>query len=263
MAQPHPAALTPERLATGSAASVLVVDFQPFTAGRRLGQLLAEDLTDVAVYQLEPARDLLGRPYLSLDELAGQYAASFAAADRAAVTTVLGYCSGAALALRIAERLAGGRKLSTALLRPTWPGPELIGAILGKIRSELGAATDPAPDLAGAPAAALEKVLRLLHVELRALAQTHGLDPGARPLVELLERYQGWFSYLLAAQDGLRERRVPELDLQVVLDDAESAAVPWYEPGSYRCLRLQLDPDDAKATEQLARELADQLGRSS
>jgi hypothetical protein len=260
--QPDRSPLLPERLASGSAASVLVVDFQPFTTSRRLGELIAELEPGVAVYQIEPARDLVGRSYRSLAEMAGEYAASFTAADSAPVTTVLGYCSGAALAVRIAERLAGSRELSTVLLRPTWPGPELIGGILAKIRSELGTAPGPGPDLTGEPQPTLDHVLDILHAELRALAQTHGLDPSSRPLTELLQRYQGWFSYLLAAQDGLREQRgAAELDLQVVLDEAEPAEVPGFEPGSYRCRRLRLDSDDARATEQLAQAVSGRFGR--
>jgi hypothetical protein len=261
MAQPDRAPLAPERLASGSGASMLIVDFQPFTAGRRLGELLAADSPGIAVYQLEPARDLVGKEYLPLDEMARQYAAAFLQADAAPATIVLGYCSGAVLAVRIAEQLAGARELSTVLLRPTWPGPGLIGAILGKIRSELGAAVSPSPDLTGEPASVLEDVLRVLHEELRTLAQAHGLDPGSGPLMELLERYQGWFSYLLAAQDALRQRRVPQLDLQIVVDETDDAVVPWAEPGSYRRQRLALDADDARATEQLARAIADQFGR--
>lgn len=240
---------------------MLVVDFQPFATGRRLGELLAGEDLGLAISQLEPARDLVGRDYLPLDELAAEYADSFEQMDCAPATTVLGYCSGAVLALRIAERLAGDRQVGVVLLRPTWPGPEMIAAMLSKVRSELGTPTGPAPELAAEPDRVLAQIGQLLHAELRALAELHGLDPDSGPLFELLDRYRGWFGYLLAAQDGLRARRVPELDLQVLLEESESAAVPWFEPGSYRCRRLWLAEDDARATEQLARALAEQFRR--
>ncbi len=254
--------LKPERLSAGASGSVLVIDFQPLSTGPRLGQLLADAGLDLTVHQLDPARELSGDGYLSLDELAEGYADAFLRADPAPVTTVLGYCSAAALALRIADRLATGRAVSTMLLRPTWPDANLIGSLLAGVRAELGSATLPAPDVGGDPRAALGGLERQLHAELRALADAHSLDPASRPLVELLERYRGWFGYLLAAQDGLRTRwpARPELNLQVYTDAADSAAVPWTEAGDYGCRLLDLPADEAAATGRLAQAVLEHLG---
>ncbi|MBV9821597.1 MAG: hypothetical protein JO144_05085, partial [Actinobacteria bacterium] len=160
MAPSSRSTLVPERLSGGSSASVLVVDFQPFATGRRLGELLAADpgQRDLSVFQLEPARDLggLGGPagldYRTLDDLAAGYAEALLAEDRTPVSTVLGYCSGALLALRIAERLAAHRPVGVLLLRPSWPEAQTIAGMLARIRSELTASPGAAPGLDGEPA---------------------------------------------------------------------------------------------------------------
>lgn len=260
MTQQHRSALVPQRLSSGSAASVLVVDFQPFVSGRRLGELLAAEDLDRSVYQLEPARDLAGRPgYTSLAELAAEYTESFLRLDQAASTTVLGYCSGAILALRIAELLAAERPVAVTLLRPTWPGLDTIAGMLATVRAELGTSTGPPPELTGAPATVLAGIDQLLQAELRALAERHGLDPGSGPLLELAERYRGWFGYLLAAQDAGGARPVPGVALELLLDQDEPCDVAGIEPGGYRCRRFALPADDAQATERLAAVLAQQL----
>jgi len=253
MIQQRQSPLVPQQLSNGTAASVLVVDFQPYATGRRLGELLAAEELDLSVYQLEPARDLVGRQgYLPLTEMAAEYAESFTGLDQAASTTVLGYCSGAVLALRIAELLAADRRVAVTLLRPTWPGLDTIAGMLAAVRAELGTATDPPPGLSGAPEAVLAGIDRLLNAELRALAERHGLEPDSGPLLELAERYRGWFGYLLAVQDAGSNRLAPGLALDLLLDEAESCAVPGIEPGRYHCRRLALPADDSQATVRLA-----------
>lgn len=262
MAPPSRSTLVPERLSGGSSASVLVVDFQPFATGRRLGELLAADPAqrDLSIFQLEPARDLAASDYRPVDELAAGYAEALLAEDQAPVSTVLGYCSGALLALRIAERLAGHRPVDVLLLRPSWPDTETIAGMLARVRAELSAA-GPAPRLDAEPAAALAGIEQVLHADLRALAETHGLDPDAGPLAELLQRYRGWFGYLLAVRDGLRTGRPPRLAPHVLLDESEDAALPFADPAAHRTERLRLPADDTEATEQLAREATRYLRR--
>jgi hypothetical protein len=263
MAQQSRSGPAPERLSSGSAASVLVVDFQPFATGRRLGELLAADAgqQDLAVFQLEPARDLVGRGYQPLERLAAEYAEEFRHEDATPVTTVLGYCSGALLALRIAERLAAHRQVSVVLLRPSCPDLDAIAGMLAAVRSELRASAGGLPELGGEPSEALAGIEQVLHADLRALAEGYGLDPDSGPLTELLERYRGWFGYLLAVRDGLRDRRVPELEPLLLLGESDSADLPFLPPGGYRCQRVRLPDDDAQATEQLAREVTRHLRR--
>lgn len=250
----------PERLSSGTSGSVLMVDFQPYSSGKRLGELIAAGAPDRAVQQIEPARDLAARrDYLDLDGLADEYASSYVPAGD---TVLVGYCSAAILAVRLADRLPGSR---VVLLRPTWPDTAMVAETLADVRAELGAAGEPPPDLAGAGADVLGRLSDTLHRDLQALANLHGLDSTSRPLLELLERYQGWFGYLLAARaavDGVREQRnQPATDLLALADSAEQAAVPGLAAGSYR-RRLVHVPDEAPelATAELARLLLAELG---
>ena len=176
---------------------------------------------------------------------------------------LVGYCSAAVLAVRIAERLAGGR---VVLARPSWPDTAMVAETLADVRAELGAAGEPPPELTGAASAVLDQVSDTLHRDLQALANLHGLDPTGRPLLELLERYQGWFGYLLAARaavDGLREQaRRPPTELLVLAESAEQAAVPGLTAGSYQRRLVNLPGDAAPdlATGELARLLLAELG---
>ncbi|HEX4729586.1 MAG TPA: hypothetical protein VH298_17380 [Jatrophihabitans sp.] len=252
----------PERLSSGTAGSVLVVDFQPYSSGKRLGELIATGTPDRAVQQIEPARDLAGRPdYLGLDELADEYASSYLAAGDPGRTVLVGYCSAAVLAVRLAERLPGSR---VVLLRPTWPDTAMVAETLSDVRTELGAAGEPAPELVGAGPDVLARLSDTLHHDLQALANLHSLDPTSRPLLELLERYRGWFGYLLAARaavDGLHgQADRPPADLLALADSAEQASVPGLVAGSYRRRLVHL-PDAAAdlVTAELARLLLAEL----
>ena len=263
---------TAHRLTTGRGNSVLVADFQPVSTVRRLGALLGDQGTDLAVCQLDPAQDLTrGAALTSLDEMAAEYAASFQAVDSAPRTTVIGYCSAAALALRIADRLAQDeigrrRRVDVLLARPTWPDEELIGLILAKIRSDLGAETGPADkalaglDLSGTAAESLIAVEELLRSDLRALAAMHGLDPDSGPMRELLGRFRGWLGFLLTARSALRSPWVRGLSVQVCADVTDNAYVPWFEPGSYAVATARFSEDEAAAGAELARALLGRLG---
>lgn len=249
----------PERLSSGTAGSVLVVDFQPYSSGKRLGELIAAGAPERAVQQIEPARDLAARrDYRSLDELADEYASSYQPAD---APVLVGYCSAAILAIRLADRLPGSRVL---LVRPTWPDTAMVAETLADVRAELGAAGEPAPELTGATADVLARLSDTLHRDLKTLATMHGLDPAGRPLLELLERYQGWFGYLLSARaavDDLRDRADrPSTDLLALADSAEQATVPGLAAGSYRRRLVHL-PGGAPelATAELARLLLAEL----
>ncbi|HEX5119580.1 MAG TPA: hypothetical protein VFW65_30695 [Pseudonocardiaceae bacterium] len=106
------------RLTQGGAGSVQAADFQPFSTTRRLGKLLADRLDDLAIHQLDPAADLArGTDYVPLDRIAAEYAESFTAAAAAGPVTVIGFCSAAPLALRIADRLAAENDVAVLLAR--------------------------------------------------------------------------------------------------------------------------------------------------
>jgi hypothetical protein len=256
----------PERLSSGAAGSVLIVDFQPYSTGRRLGELVAAGAENLSVQQIEPARDLSGRTdYLSLDELAIRYADSYRESGDPHDTVVVGYCSAAVLAVRIAALLTTSRRVRVALLRPTWPDTAMIGETLAEVRAEIGAAGEPAPELTDAAQAVLHGISDTLHGDLRALATLHSLDPTSRLLLELLDRYQGWFGYLLAARaavDALRTQAAqPPADLLVLAESAEQATAPGLAPGSYRRRLVQLPDGGADlVTGELARLLLAELG---
>jgi hypothetical protein len=256
----------PERLSSGTAGSVLVVDFQPYSSGKRLGELVAAGADNLTVHQIEPARDLSCRSdYLSLDELSTEYANSYRGSGDPSETVVVGYCSAAVLAIRTAERLATSHRVRIVLLRPTWPDNTMISETLADVRAEIGAAGELLPELAGEPQTVLHGVSEMLHGDLQALANLHGLDPTGRPLLELLERYQGWFGYLLAAREAVEGRRAeaatPPADLLVLAESAEQAVVPGLAAGSYHRRLVNL-PDAAAdlATGELARLLLAELG---
>lgn len=258
---------TAHRLTTGRGGSVLVADFQPVSTVRRLGALLGDQGTDLAVCQLDPAQDLTGgAALLPLDEMAAEYAASFQAVDSAPFTTVIGYCSAAALALRIADRLATGRRVEVLLARPTWPDDELIGQILAKIRADLGAETRSAAetsaglDLSGTAPESLIAMEVLLRADLHALAAAHGLDPDSGPMRELLGRFRGWLGFLLSARSALRSPWVRGLSVHVCADVTDNAYVPWFEPGSYAVATARFSEDEAAAGEELAQALLGRLG---
>ncbi|MEO6700677.1 MAG: hypothetical protein ABI140_05520 [Jatrophihabitantaceae bacterium] len=260
-------ALRPQRLTSGGRRWVLVADFQPFAAGRRLAELLAAGAAsaELSILQLDPAQDLIGADYLALPELAAGYADALQAelsADQPAEVLVVGYCSAAVLAAGIADRLVAN-KVSMLLLRPTWPDESLIAAVLAEIRTELGA-TDPAPALTGTPIQRLDAVLAQLHADLRGFALAHQLDPDSRPLLELLDRYRGWFGYLVSACDALDLGWQPDrsLPLQIFSDVALPAALPWPAPAGFRQLGFQLPEAEADATEQLALAVGEHLGRA-
>jgi hypothetical protein len=258
---------TAHRLTAGRGGSVLVADFQPVSTLRRLGELLGDQGPDLAVCQLDPAQDLTcGAAPAPLDEMAAEYATSFQAVDSAPHTTVIGYCSAAALALRIADRLAPDRRVEVLLARPTWPDDELIGLVLAKIRSDLGAETSSDTeasaglDLSGTAAESLSAVEELLRADLRALAATHGLDPDSGPMRELLGRFRGWLGFLLTARSALRSPWVRGLSVHVCADVTDNAYVPWFEPGSYAVATARFSEDEAAAGAELALALLGRLG---
>jgi hypothetical protein len=234
----------PDRIEIPEAGVVLVADARPFAAGPRLGDLLTDG--GLAVHQVDPVEGLADiGPGGALDGLAKHYAATVSGA-----AVVVGHCSAAPLALRIAQLLDFP---ATVLVRPTWPDRPLIGQILQEVRSGLRA-TDPTP-----VPETLSDVDRVLDADLDRLTGAHGIDPAGGPLRELRDRYQRWFGYLFAAADAApvawpRGRTVD------VLADADTT-VPDLAPGTCRHTVIAPPEEEALATRYLAEKLLDRLGQ--
>ncbi len=247
--------LVPERLTPGDAEPVIVADFLPFSSGKPLSQVISAHGEGHPVYRVDPVTDLAcDGAYLSLAALAAGYTDAFlqaaAACDR---TVVVGYCSAAALALRIAARLAGSRDVLAILVQPTWPDTTMIRSDLDRFRADLGAANGSRPDLDEDPSRALSQLGELLHADLRAMATAHGLDESGGALAELLARYRAWLGFLLACRDALREPWSQELSLNVLVDAAGNALVPWFESGSYQVTKLSSPDAEPVSGTKLAR----------
>jgi hypothetical protein len=246
MTPPNRTCLIPERLTPGDAEPVIVADFLRFSAGKPLSQLISARGEGHPVYRVDPVTDLARNgAYFSLAALAAGYADAFlqeaVACDR---TMVVGYCSAAALALRIAAQLAGSRDVLAILVQPSWPDTTMIRSDFARFRADLGAANESCPDLEENPSRSLSQLGHLLHADLRAMATAHGLDESSSALAELLARYRAWLGFLLACRDALREPWSYKLSLNVLADAAGNALVPWFAPGSYQVTQLQ--PPDAE-----------------
>jgi len=207
--------LTVDRLAEGTGTPILVVDFVQFSATRPLSEELGEHSRGHPVYRIDPVTDLTGEEgYRPLDALADGYAAACARHGLPdGRLLVVGYCSAAPLALRLAARLAstaqrppGSAPVELVLVVPTWPDAKMIAADFAGMRTDLGVPPAPAPDLDRGPGdAGAERSLRQMHRVLRqdllAMARRHGIDPGATALTEMSARYRAWLGFLLAGRD--------------------------------------------------------------
>ncbi|MGH3376853.1 MAG: hypothetical protein ACRDP6_19160, partial [Actinoallomurus sp.] len=100
--------LTVDRLAEGPGTPILVVDFVQFSATRPLSEELGEHSRGHPVYRIDPVTDLTGEEgYRPLDALVDGYAAACAGHGLpGGRLLVVGYCSAAPLALRLAARFA-------------------------------------------------------------------------------------------------------------------------------------------------------------
>jgi hypothetical protein len=164
------------RIVGGAAKPVLVADFQAFSSAPRLSHMVSDRAEGRPVFQVDPLGALSqDRPYISVADLAAEAVGSFGRAQPAdGPAFVIGYCSAAALAVRIAALLARTREATAVLLRPSWPDSDGVRATFTTLAANLGARELPCPELDGDPDHCVRLMAELLGAELKALAASQG-----------------------------------------------------------------------------------------
>jgi hypothetical protein len=229
-----------QQLTTGDGEPVLVADFQAFSTAPRLSQLLG-GRTEGAVYQVDPVSILSQEQrYLSLSKLAAASVDAFLSSLPAnGHVFVVGHCSAAPLALRIAEMLECSRRVTAILVQPTWPDEEHIRVRFAEFQAKLGAASRPCPDLDGDPCHAVAQMEQILSDGLAALASRNGLGGSIEAFSDLLAWYRGWLAFLLACRNDPPTARATEMvSVKVLTDVPACVTVPGLGPDAYQISRL-------------------------
>jgi hypothetical protein len=214
------------------------VDFQPFSADPRFCDLIAEHSADHPVHGIDPIAELVGRDTYTpltaqVSRLTARAAKFIEASQTRSRVAVIGYCSAAALSLRLAASLAETRQVVALLIRPVWPGTAMIGDELRRLRRNLSAEHAVTPDLDGNGDAALRVMTDLLQADIRAMAVSHDIGESDDSLGELLAQYRAWLGFLLSSRDALREPWPRVVPLHVLTDAPDGVSVPWRELSSY------------------------------
>ncbi len=252
------------QLTAGEGPAVLVADFQTLNGTRRLSELLADAATGQRIYQVDPLGALGGqRRYASLPEMAEESAAGFRAAEPSAATDnqvfVVGHCSTTGLGMRIANLVAGTRKVTAVLVEPTWPGDDHVTERFAEFQRKLSAGSNPCPDLDGDPWDCVVGVEKIYRAGLEELAAGLDLDPDNPSFTSVLGNYRGWVSFLLACRND-QPGPVPSDAVTVSVLTAEPGFVlPGTDPG--RCQVVPTPPlerPDA-VTPELAQLVLDQI----
>lgn len=250
------------RLAAGAAKPVLVADFQAFSSAPRLSGLISDRAEGRPVYQVDPLGALSqDRPYISLADLAAEAAGSFARSqppDGPAV--VVGYCSAAALSVRIAALLARSRPATAVLLRPSWPSTGTIEKQFAALAANLGAGQLSCPELDGDPGHCVRRMEELFRAELAALVTSQGLDESDDTFGELLLTYRSWLAFLLACRnDSLEGLAAGPTAVTVLTEAPDDTTVPGLAPGSFKVSPLPALDDDNPITPEVVELLAAQI----
>ncbi|HEY2575117.1 MAG TPA: hypothetical protein VGI74_02305 [Streptosporangiaceae bacterium] len=250
------------RLVAGAAKPVLVTDFQAFSSAPRLSELVSGRAEGRPVYQVDPLDALSqDRAYISLADLAAEAAGSFARSQPAdGPAFVIGYCSAAALAVHIATLLARSREATAVLLRPSWPGTEMIEEQFAMLAANVGARQLPCPGLDGDPDRCVRRMEELLRAEMTALVIGQGLDGSDDTFGELLLTYRSWLAFLLACRnDSLAGWAGGPTAVTVLTEAPGSATVPGLPPGGFKVSPLPALDGDNPITPEVAELLVAQL----
>jgi hypothetical protein len=181
-----------EHLVEGGPSSVVVVDFADFSTHGTLAELISRDVADHTVLRIDAVTSCgIGLREMRIDELARACAAELRNENPA---LVIGYCSAASLALRIAAALGDqGLSPAVALVQPTWLTPDHIRGELELLRTSLHATHDYHGRL---DAASITAVLRA--DVIRELTAEGMPDDEIEMCADLLlARYEAWFGFLL------------------------------------------------------------------
>lgn len=260
-------AMVLERLVAGPAEPVVVADFQPFSSALRLSQLVSGRAEGRPVYQVDALGVLShGRRYISLPDLAAEAAASFARSQPPdGPAFVIGYCSAAALAVRIARLLAPARETAVVLLRPSWPDTSVVERQFEELATNLGAGQLACPELDGDPDRSVRRMAGLLDGAVAALAASQGLDDGSADVFgELLLTYRSWLAFLLACRNDSLDSWAGEIATVTVLaENPDQATVPGLAAGDFEVSPLPVLDEDNPVTPEIADLVIAELKRSS
>ena len=250
------------RLSPGAADPILVADFQAMSMSPRLSEMLGEHLAGRAVFQLDPIAVLSGsRRYLPMPELAAACAQEFrvAGADRGDVL-VVGHCSAAPLALRVAAELASTRTVTAVLVNPSWPDDDHVAAKFTEFLGKFGPAPHPVPELSGDPDEVVASLERVFGDKVAALAASRGISGTAGAFTDLIVWYRAWLAFLLAGRNDppLRPGRWPAVT--VLSDAAPTVAVPGLDRDAYPVREIPPQPVGT-VTAELAQIVAAHLAR--
>jgi hypothetical protein len=243
------------RLVTGTAKPVLVADFQAFSSAPRLSRLVSDQTEGRPIYQVDPLDALSqDRPYISLADQAAEAVGAFERSQPAdGRAFVIGYCSAAALSMRIATLLARSREATVVLLRPSWPGAETVQDTFKTLAGNLGARQLACPDLDGDPDHCVRSMEELLRAQLAILATSQGLDESADTFRELLLTYRSWLAFLLACRnDSLAAGAAGLTAVTVLTETPESVTVPGLSPGEFEVYPLPASDEDNPVTPEVA-----------
>jgi hypothetical protein len=241
------------RLSTGEAGPILVADFQAMSMAPRLSEMLSEFAPDQSVFQIDPVRVLSGkRLYVPLPELAAACAGDFLgphAGDSLSPgpeddhVCLVGHCSAAPLALRVAGLLAATRPVTAVLLNPTWPDDDHVAAKFAEFLTRFGTASRPCPDLDANPDRVVSAMAQLLHDEMMALAASRGVTGSAGAFSDLLVWYRAWLAFLLAGRnDSPIEAAAGRAAVTVLSDSPSAVTVPGLSQDAYRLFELPPQP---------------------
>lgn len=251
------------QLGSGAADPVLVADFQAFSSATRLSELLSERMVDQPVFQIDPLGLLSGnRLYASLPELAAASADAFqrSGAEHGQVV-VVGHCSAAGLALRVADLLAARRTVTAVLVQPSWPDDEHVTTRFAEFGARLGMAARPCPDLDADPCQVVSAMEQALREETVALAVSRGLDASAGVFADLLAWYRSWLAFLLACRnDTLTERAAGGAAVTVLSDSPGPVTFAGIGKRAYRVCEFPALAQAGTATHELADLVAPHVG---
>lgn len=233
------------RLSPGDTDPILVADFQAMSMSPRLSEMLSERIQGRAVYQIDPIGVLSeDRRYVPLPELAAACVGEFlgSGADHGRVH-VIGHCSAAPLALRVAGLLAATRSVTAVLVNPTWPDDDHVTAKFTEFLSKFGPATRTPPDLTADPELVMSKMEQVLRDEVAALAASRGLSGSAGAFSDLIVWYRAWLAFVLAGRNdtqiGLAAGRAA---VTVLSDSPSTVTVPGRNEDAYLMRELPAQP---------------------
>lgn len=195
-------------LACGDRPAIVTLDFSLFSSGPTVGSLLAGTNCDHPVLGVNAVSDMASSlEYFPLAALASGYSSALGALGTA-VGLIVGRCSGAALATRLAAAMSaeGDRAPAVALISPIWPTLSDVIEEFAEIRRGLQLPGHPERSLPSAqdPRSLLSQFDLALRADLAAMCDSEELNEEERTifLSELADMYRAWLGFLLATADA-------------------------------------------------------------